>query len=91
MDAAIKKAYEQIGFVTQDKEFLRQYHLREMAMSDWTTGINTAMEKGVAQGLQQGRSQTRSEIAKNLLNMGIPVEQIAQATGLTDADIRPPA
>jgi predicted transposase/invertase (TIGR01784 family) len=95
MDAAIKKAYDQIDFVTRDKEFLRQYHLREMAMSDWTTGINTAMEKGIAQGLQQGiekgikkgKSQRSVEIAKNLLALGIPVNQIAQATGLTEQDI----
>jgi hypothetical protein len=26
----------------QNKEFLRNYHLREMAYCDWTTGINTA-------------------------------------------------
>jgi hypothetical protein len=45
MDSAIRKAQERLDFVTQEKEFLRNYHLREMAMSDWTTGVNTAVEK----------------------------------------------
>jgi hypothetical protein len=34
MDSSISKANERLNFVTQDKEFLRNYHLREMAMSD---------------------------------------------------------
>jgi hypothetical protein len=54
----------------QDKEFLRNYHLREMAMSDWTTGINTAVEK------------KQIEIARNSLNEGLPVEIIHKFTGL---------
>jgi predicted transposase/invertase (TIGR01784 family) len=70
MDSAISKANERLNFVTQDKEFLRNYHLREMAMSDWTTGINTAIEKD------------RIEIAKNMFNDGLPVEMIHKYTGL---------
>ena len=50
MDNAISKANDRLNFVSQDKEFLRAYHMREMALSDWTTGINTAMEKGRAEG-----------------------------------------
>ncbi|GHU08149.1 hypothetical protein FACS1894151_03580 [Spirochaetia bacterium] len=44
MDAAIQKTAEKLEFVSKDKESLRLYHLREMAMSDWTTAINTANE-----------------------------------------------
>jgi predicted transposase/invertase (TIGR01784 family) len=74
MDPAINKANERLNFVTQDKEFLRNYHLREMAMSDWTTGINTATEKGAM--------QSKIEIAKNMLEEGLSVEIIHRATGL---------
>jgi hypothetical protein len=70
MDSAINKAYERLNFVTQDKEFLRNYHLREMAMSDWTTGVNTAIEKRLI------------EVAKNSLNKGLPMELIHEITGL---------
>jgi len=78
MDSAINKAYERLNFVTQDKEFLRNYHLRQMAMSDWTTGINTATEKGIAEGAMQ----KQIEIAKNSLNKGLPMELIHEITGL---------
>jgi len=70
MDPAINKANERLNFVSQDKEFLRNYHLREMAMSDWTTGVNTAFEKG------------KIEVARNLLHEGMSVEFIQKTTGL---------
>ena len=78
MDSAINKANERLNFVTQDKEFLRNYHLREMAMSDWTTGISTATEKGIAEGAMQ----SKIEIARNSLNEGLPIEVIHKITGL---------
>jgi predicted transposase/invertase (TIGR01784 family) len=82
MDSAISKANERLNFVTQDKEFLRNYHLREMAMSDWTTGINTATEQGIEQGIVKGAMQKQIEIAKNLLDAGLPIELIHKTTGL---------
>ena len=78
MDAAINKANERLNFVSQDKEFLRQYHLREMALSDWTTGVNTAFEKGI----EKGEIKSKSEIAKNLLRKGMTAEFIQEITGL---------
>jgi predicted transposase/invertase (TIGR01784 family) len=48
--------------------------MREMALSDWTTGINTAIERGAM--------QSKIEIAKNMLNEGLPVEIIHKVTGL---------
>ena len=82
MDSAISKANERLNFVTQDKEFLRNYHLREMAMSDWTTGINTATEKGIEKGIVKGAMQKQIEIARNSLNEGLPIEIIHKITGL---------
>ena len=78
MDAAINRANERLNFVSQDKEFLRTYHLREMALSDWTTGINTATEKGIEKGIEKGKI----EVAKNLLNKGMSVEFIKETTNL---------
>jgi predicted transposase/invertase (TIGR01784 family) len=76
MDSAINKTQERLDFVTQDKEFLREYHLREMALSDWTTGIDTAVEK------------KQIEIAKKSLDEGLPIEIIHKITGLDIETIR---
>jgi predicted transposase/invertase (TIGR01784 family) len=86
MDSAINKANERLNFVTQDKDFLRNYHLREMAMSDWTTGVNTAFEKGEANGIikgvMKGEAKKANEVAKNALREGLPVDVIQKITGL---------
>ena len=48
-------------------------------------------EEGRAEGKEEGRaegmSQRSLEIARNLLSLGLPVDQIIQATGLTEEEI----
>ena len=82
MDKAINKANEKLNFVSQDKEFLRAYNLREMALSDWTTGINTATEKGFEKGMEKGIEKRNIEIAKTMLHKGMSIDLINETTGL---------
>ena len=42
MDGAIRKAQERMDFVSRDMEALREYHMREMALSDWNSTVNYA-------------------------------------------------
>ena len=44
-------------------------------------------EEGRAEGRAEGMSQRSQEIARNLLSLGLPVDQITQATGLTEEEI----
>jgi predicted transposase/invertase (TIGR01784 family) len=91
MDGAIQKAQERLTFVANDKEALREYHMREMALSDWTSGVNHARQEGVkegrvegrAEGMVEGRIEREKEVARNLKAMGDPIDKIARATGLT--------
>ena len=46
-----------------------------------------AFAKGISQGISQGLRQAKLETAKNLLQFGLSVENIAKATGLTKAEI----
>jgi predicted transposase/invertase (TIGR01784 family) len=87
MDAAIQKAESRMAFVTSDKEALRAYQMREMALSDWTSGINHARWEGRSEGKAEGGKQKAAEIARNLKAMGLAAEQIVIATGLTQEDI----
>jgi predicted transposase/invertase (TIGR01784 family) len=44
----------------------------------------TSIERmGIEQGIEQGRDRERQSIALNLLRKNIPLETIAEATGLT--------
>jgi predicted transposase/invertase (TIGR01784 family) len=91
MDRAIQKAEEKMSYICRDKEALRAYQMREMALSDWTSGVNHARREGQEEGRQEGRreglQEGQREIARNFKNLGIPVDKIAQGTGLSVEDI----
>ena len=53
---------------------------REIA---FTQGIS----QGRSEGIAQGSYQTKLETAKNLLGLGLSIENIAQATGLSQAEV----
>lgn len=75
MDAAIYKANEKMTFLANDKETLRLYNMREMAQIDYNSGLKKAKDEG------------KREIARNLLKMNMPHDQIAKATGLTIEEV----
>jgi hypothetical protein len=50
-------------------------------------GLKEGLAKGMNEGLQQGVQQGKLEIAKNLKEMGISLEQIINATGLSKEEI----
>jgi predicted transposase/invertase (TIGR01784 family) len=95
MDVSIRKTEEKLAQVSSDKDALRAYQMRKMALSDWTSGVNFACGEGLQQGrmeglnegLRKGRIESRQEVAVNLKAMGISVEQIARATGLSPDEI----
>jgi predicted transposase/invertase (TIGR01784 family) len=86
-------------YVTIDKEALRAYQKRELALSDWTSGLNHARETGweegrqegektgLKKGRQEGREEGKWEVARILKALGDPLEKIAQATGLSIDEI----
>jgi predicted transposase/invertase (TIGR01784 family) len=46
-------------------------------------GIEQGIQQGIQQGIEQGIQQEKQEVARNLLRLGITLEIITQATGLT--------
>ena len=57
---------------------------REIALQE---GIAQGKQEGEAKGFSEGSYQKALETAKNLLGMGLLIKNIAQATGLTEAEI----
>jgi predicted transposase/invertase (TIGR01784 family) len=100
MDDAIRRADEQISYVLQDKEALRAYEMRQMALSDLTSAVNYAREEGIKEGkeegqkegikegLQAGMEKGRMEMARKMKAIGIPVKQIAAVSGLSPEQIK---
>jgi predicted transposase/invertase (TIGR01784 family) len=83
MDTAIKKAYDRIRFVAQDKKTLRIYEMREKAVYDYNSGMNFAKQEGRQEGRQEGISM----VAINLQRRGYSIEEIAQCTMLTTEEV----
>ena len=57
---------------------------REIAFAE---GVERGIEQGIEQGFSDGSYQKALETAKNLLDLGLSIENIAQATGLTKAEV----
>jgi len=50
-------------------------------------GINEGMAQGIIKGRTEGRTEERLAIARNLMSMNFPIEQIVIATGLTHDEV----
>lgn len=53
----------------------------------WKQGLEEGRAKGLAEGLAEGRAEGIAAIARNLKSLGFSIEQIREATGLSDAEI----
>jgi len=83
MDSAINAANEKLNFVSKDKDFLRYYHLRQMALSDYNSSIDYAHEDGLKKGLKKGREEERQHFL-DMLDQGLSIEEIKRQLQLTN-------
>jgi flagellar biosynthesis/type III secretory pathway protein FliH len=60
-----------MAYVSNDKEALRVYQMREMAMSDWTSGINYAREEGIREGMEKGVREGMEMGVREGMEMGV--------------------
>ena len=71
---------QMIQTVKRNELARKEYHILPAALMD-------AFDEGKSLGLAQGSRQKALETARNLLQFGLSVENIAQATGLTQAEV----
>ena len=90
-DPYIKSAYQQLQIISQDKQKRLEYEARQKAILDYNQFMYEAEQRGKEQGEKIGREQGEKEkgiqIAKNLLSLGLDVNTIMTATGLSLQDI----
>ena len=60
------------------------YHAEQKGIQK---GIQQGIQKGIQQGIQKGAAEEKLEIAKNLLKINLPLDQISKATGLSIVEI----
>ena len=62
---------------------------REFAeQAGYERGIQDGMVKGMVNGMEKGREEALLQTAKNLLALGIPLDNVAKATGLSEEQSR---
>ena len=84
----IKKTIEIIDQMSMDEKEWELYNSRQMAILDYNTGMKNARDEGKAIGVKKGKKEEKLRIAKNLLNLGMNIEDIKKATGLTRRRIK---
>ena len=95
----IKKANEQLEYLTGDEAVRRMAFLREKAERDYVTNMSGAREegieegkkigvkKGIEEGKKEGEKNKVIEIAKEMLKEGMEIEKIIKITGLTEEEL----
>ena len=93
--AVFTRLFKQAEIASFSKTELREYEDSLKAYRDMRNSLDNAEEKGVAkgfvkghaEGLVEGKKGKAIEIAKNLLEMDMPIDAIMKATGLPHEEI----
>ena len=92
----IEKAYDALQDLSNDEAIRHEAQQREMYLQNemaineerYEQGIKKGKEQGIKEGKEQGLKESKIEIAKNLLGINLPLEQISAATGLSVDEIK---
>ena len=86
------RLFEQAEISKFDKQELKLYEDSVNAYRDIVNAIRTAEKKKYAEGRAEGRAEgekkEKERIASNLLALGVPIETIMQASGLSEEEIK---
>ena len=79
---------QMIQMVKHNELARKEYHILPAILMDaMDEGLERGKSLGLAEGEARGSRQKALETAKNLLHLGLSGENIAQATGLTKAEV----
>ena len=83
---------QMIQTVKRNEQLRKEYHILPAVLMDAfdegeARGKSLGLAEGEARGRSEGSRQAKLETAKNLLQFGLSREKIAQATGLTQAEV----
>lgn len=90
-DPMIKKAMYVLDtvYLTSEERAMYDQRLKEKRIiignikASFEKGVDKGIEKGVEQGMKQGRGEGIEFVARNMLDMGLSIRDVADATGLS--------
>jgi predicted transposase/invertase (TIGR01784 family) len=95
----VGEAMHELENLSLDPDFRERYEARQKIINDEYSAITVAkrmgrkegeemgLRKGEEMGLRKGKEEERKEIALSLLKKGLPLNIIAECTGLTENEI----
>ena len=83
----VKKAEEELEYLSGDAAERRLAELREKAIRDQAADIAGATRRGIEKGIEKGKKEEKFQIAKKMLKESIEIETITRITGLTKEQI----
>ena len=86
-DKIVDKYITNVTIVNDDPEFQKYMSEEEDKKKIQNSLLSEARENGINDGISKGVSQEKVSIAKNLLSMNMPIEDISKATGLSVEEI----
>ncbi|RKI98710.1 hypothetical protein D7X87_26405, partial [bacterium D16-54] len=72
----------QLQVISQDKEKRLEYEAREKALRDYNQLIVEAEARGEERGETRGEARKAFGIARNMLELNLPMDIIVKSTGL---------
>ena len=86
-ERVFKRLFEAAEIAKFDRKELYAYEESLKNFRDWHSVISTAEKKAEKRGREEGREEERIKNAQNLKRLGVALEVIAQATGLSEEEI----
>ena len=80
-------AYEKFWLAVVDERILREAAAKKGYNEGMEKGYNEGMEKGLAEGMEKGMQKGIYTVARNMKQMGLSLEDITKATGLSEKEI----
>lgn len=88
----IGSAYEQLQIISQDKKKRLEYEAREKSIRDHNQMMYEAEQRGIKVGEERGKEigkqETLFDVVKKFLALRLPIDTIAEGTGLSEEDVR---
>ena len=95
MDNETQVQYERRVKQMRDAKNVEDYMIKTSIAKGMKQGLEKGMEKGIEKGMKQGlekgmaegMEKAKFEMAKNLLRLGVELEIISEATGLSKEEL----
>ena len=87
-DDFVKRIHEKVEEVNRDTEVTEIMTIEEEMNIRWHYGYDEGEAAGLEKGRSEGVAQEKREIAKNLKDLGVGLNEIIKATGLSAEEVK---